>query len=96
MYQIFLTKQAGKDVKKHGRLLQKKLSEIFIKLQGEPFTAHSDRLAGSLNFLYSYHFSYQGSSFRIAYQRDVKIKTITIVAVGPRENFYKILKQKLG
>ena len=94
MYQIFLTKNAQKEIKKQGKQFKKKATEILQNLASEPIPSQADRLSGELDFIYSYHFSFAGISFRFAYTVDEENMSITILMVGPRENFYKILRQK--
>ncbi len=95
MYQVFLTKQVAKEGKKRGQKFKKELEAILQKLGTDPFPPQTERLSGELNFLYSYHFSFSGSAFRLAYIVDEKENKLTLVMVGPRENFYKTLKQKI-
>ena len=95
MYQIYLTKNAQKEIKKRGKKFKPKASEILQNLAADPIPPQAERLTGELNFIYSYHFSYVGTSFRFAYTVDEENMSITILMVGPRENFYKILRQKL-
>lgn len=95
MYKVFLTKQVEKEVKKQGKQFKIKLSTVLQRLSLDPFPSKTERLSGELKFIYSYHFSYSGTAFRLAYIVDEKEKRLTIIMIGPRENFYKILKQKL-
>lgn len=96
MYQVFLTKQVSKESKKRGHKFKNELATILQKLSANPFPHSAERLSGELNFIYSYHFNFSGSAYRLAYLVNEKEKTITLVMVGPRENFYKTLKQKIG
>lgn len=95
MYNVFLTKQAAKECKKRGQKFKKEIAEILLKLKINPHPSQSEQLSGELNFIRSYHFSFSGTACRLAYLVDEKEKTLTVIMVGPRENFYKILKQKL-
>ncbi|OGF99415.1 hypothetical protein A3D78_00605 [Candidatus Gottesmanbacteria bacterium RIFCSPHIGHO2_02_FULL_39_14] len=94
MYQIFLTKNAAKEIKKQGKQFKTKAFEILQNLALDPTPPLAERLTGELDFIYSYHFSFAGTSFRLAYTIDKKNISITVITVGPRENFYKILRQK--
>ena len=62
MYQIFLTKNAQKEIKKQGKQFKKKATEILQILAAEPIPPQAERLTGELNFIYSYHFSFTGTS----------------------------------
>ena len=70
MYQIFLTKNAAKEIKKQGKQFKKKASEILQNLALDPTPPLAERLTGELDFIYSYHFSFAGTSFRLAYTID--------------------------
>lgn len=96
MYQILITKKAEKEIKKRNGNFKKKIKDITDKLSKNPIPTQAKRLTGELNFVYSYHFTYVGSAFRLAYVIDEEKKTLTIVMVAPRENFYKILQRKLN
>lgn len=95
MYKVYLTKQVEKEAKKQGKKFKDKLTELLRKLSFEAHPIQSERLSGELNFIYSLHFSYSGVAFRLAYLVDEEKKILTAIMVGPRENFYIILKQKL-
>lgn len=96
MYKIFLTKSVAREGKKRGAKFKKVLADILQKLRIDPLPSQTERLSGELQFLYSYHFNFAGTAFRIAYIIDQQAKKLTVVMVGPRENFYKILRQKIG
>lgn len=96
MYSVFLTKQVAKESKKRGQKFKTEIAGILLKLKFNPHSPKSEQLSGELNFIYSYHFNSSGSAYCLAYLINEKEKTITVVMVGPRENFYKILKQKIG
>lgn len=96
MYQVFLAKQVSKESKKRGQKFKKTLAEILQELGSNPRSSRSEQLSGELNFIWSYHFSFSAVAFRFAYIIDEKHKRLTVIMVGPRENFYKILKQKIG
>lgn len=95
MYSIFLTKQVARESKKRGQKFKKEIAGILLILKSNPHPFRSEQLSGELSFIRSYHFSFSGTAYRLAYLVDEKGKTLTVVLVGPRENFYKILKQKL-
>lgn len=96
MYQIFLTRQADKECKKRKSQFKEKVMNILNILRTNPFPSQSERLTGELNFLYSFHFSFRGTAFRLVYSVEEMKKVITVIMIGPRENFYRTLKQKLN
>lgn len=96
MYQVFVTRSVVKESKKRGKAFQKQVTHILEKLSSSPHPFHSEQLTGELEFVYSYHFNFTGTAFRLAYTIDEKEKRLTFVLLGPRENFYKTLKQKLS
>ncbi|MBI3955511.1 type II toxin-antitoxin system RelE/ParE family toxin [Candidatus Gottesmanbacteria bacterium] len=96
MYQVFLSKSAAKAGKKQGKAFVTKIGIILTQLSKNPMPKQAERLSGEFNFLYSYHFTNNGTAFRLSYKVDEDVKKITVVLIGPRENFYKTLKQKLS
>ena len=96
VYQVYLSKSAAKTVKKQVKAFDIKIGTILKQLSKTPIPGQAERLSGEFNFLYSYHFTNNGTAFRLCYQVSEEAKTITVVLIGPRENFYKILKQKLS
>lgn len=95
MYQVFLIKSAAREGKKRGKKFKKVLEDILQKLKIDPLPPQTERLSGELYFIYSYHFNFSGTAFRMAYTIDQQVKKLTVVMVGPRENFYKTLKQRI-
>jgi mRNA-degrading endonuclease RelE of RelBE toxin-antitoxin system len=52
-----------------------------------------EKLSGSLNFLYSFHFKYKGADYRCAYTIQEEKKLIEIHFADVRENFYQKLRR---
>lgn len=96
MYHVYLSKSAAKAGKKQGKAFVTKIGTILTQLSKNPIPRQAERLSGEFNFLYSYHFTNNGTAFRLCYKVDEEAKTIAVVLIGPRENFYKILKQKMS
>ncbi|MCJ7740437.1 type II toxin-antitoxin system RelE/ParE family toxin [Candidatus Microgenomates bacterium] len=96
MYKIFLTKQVAKECKKRGVGFKKEVVKILQTLQNDSSPTQSEKLSGNLSSCRSYHFNFAGTAYRLAYQIDEEAKIITAIMIGPRENFYKILKQKFS
>lgn len=95
MYQIFLTKQSVKQIKKQGKSFKTEVANILRQLSADPYNPKTERLTGQLHFIWSYHFTFSGTSHRLAYTVSEKEKSLTVISVGPRENFYQILKKRL-
>ena len=96
MYNVYITKEAVKQCKKQGKAFKIEVSKILVQLGENPILPQTEKLTGELKYIYSYHFNYTGTAFRLCYLINEKEKTLTVIMVGPRENFYKILKQKLS
>ncbi len=96
MYNVYITKEVVKQCKKQGKAFKKEVSKILVQLRESPILPQTEKLTGELKYIYSYHFSYSGTTFRLCYLINEKEKTLTVIMVGPRENFYKILKQKIS
>jgi mRNA interferase RelE/StbE len=96
MYRILITHEAEKEIKKQGQPFKVKIEAILQELCLNPYPPQTEKLSGVLGFLYSLHFSHSGTAFRLAYQVNKTEKTITIVQIGPRENFYEKLRRKLN
>ncbi len=52
-----------------------------------------EKLSGSLNFLYSFHFKYKNVDYRCAYTVQEEKKLIEIHFADVRENFYQKLRR---
>jgi len=96
MYHVFVTKQVVKETKKSGKLFKEKITAILHQLESDPRPNNTETLSGTLSFMYSYHFNFQGVAYRLVYQIDEEKKTVIALTVGPRENFYEKLRRKLG
>lgn len=82
----------------------KKLDKAFIK---EIFDTHIDKilldphgvgetLHGTFKGVSSYHFAKNKVDYRIAFAVQEEKKTVYVVMIGKRENFYEILRRRLG
>jgi addiction module RelE/StbE family toxin len=56
--------------------------------KGEPLT-------GDLGGISSYHLKFIGQGYRIAYIVDENAKTIFVLMIGKRGEFYKLLKRRI-
>lgn len=91
MFQLVITPSAKRSLKKLPLVTRRDLINAAKILESEPFTG--EKLSGSLNFLYSFHFKSQNINYRLAYTIDYPKKFIIIHFASTRENFYdKLLR----
>jgi len=84
---------------------RKDLKKLDKKLIIDVFDVHIDSilkdpcagepLHGKLDDVLSYHFKKLSVEYRLAYFVDKKNKIVYFVMIGPRENFYDVLKRRL-
>lgn len=96
MYKVLITQQVVKEAKKRGKKFHDLVRSIFYLLESNPTPSKSEKLSGEFKFIYSYHFNFAGTAFRLCYSVNALEKIITVIMVGPRENFYQKLRQKLS
>ena len=84
---IFL-RQAHHFIRRADKLLKNKIRFEVCKIQDDPFSA--EPLTGNLKGIYSHHFSFKGSQYRIAYQIT---ENVIIITIATRENFYRDLSR---
>lgn len=87
MIKIEYSQKAYKFIKKANKNLSLKIKQSIEEIANNP--EGSELLTGSLSGIYSYHFSFLSTAYRIAYMYDTK--KISILLIGNRENFYKEL-----
>ena len=91
MYRRLVSNSAKRSIKKLSLSARKALFEETIVLEHDPYIG--EKLSGSLSFLYSFHFSVNGITYRAVYTVDEKRKEITFHLVGIRDNFYEKVKR---
>ena len=91
MYQRVITPSAKRSLKKLPITLRKEIIKATKTLEENPLAG--EKLSGSLNFLYSFHFKYQDVQYRVAYTIDLKKKLVVIHFAAKRENFYEKLSK---
>lgn len=91
-YVVQVTRTASKALKKFDRPLAIALANAMATLSQRPKQV-GERLSQPLIPLYSYHVTYKGKEFRLAYEVDDLAQTVVILLVGSHENFYRRLKQ---
>ena len=63
------------------------------KILENPLSGHC--LSGEFTGIYSHHFKKNNVDYRICYLVHLEEKTVFILMIGKRENFYTILKRRL-
>ncbi|MBI4824697.1 MAG: type II toxin-antitoxin system mRNA interferase toxin, RelE/StbE family [Nitrospirae bacterium] len=94
MYEIKTIKAVKKDIKSlHPKLKDNIKNHHFKKIRESPFGAHE--LGYAFKGLWSYHFSFEGTEYRIVYEIFEKDKLIVVIMIGKRESFYEKLRRRL-
>ncbi len=92
-YQVFKVNRLKKVLRKLPRWLQAELDAEIERISNDPLIGELKH--GDLAGVRVHKFNYQGTQYLIAYLTDEKEETVTIVAIGPHENFYRDLKRYL-
>lgn len=93
MYQILFSNNARNFIKKSIPLLKKAFQEAIYKISKNP-TKSSEALKENLVGYFSYHLKFNSVSYRIFFEIQENAKTIIILEIDTRENFYRNLKKK--
>lgn len=93
-YALKLTRTADKAQRKLDKPLRLKILEALHRLAVAP-DALGERLKQPLVPLRTHHVTYQGKEYRIAYQIEESVRVVVVLLIGPHENFYRQLKQRL-
>lgn len=91
MYTIFIKKRAEKFISKAEKNLKILLKSYLENFSENPFIG--EELKKDKKGIYSFHFKYNRTDYRIAYL--IERNEIHILLIGTRENFYKELTQFL-
>lgn len=84
------------DLKKFDKPLVKEVFDTHIhKILLDPHSA-GETLHGTLKGISSYHFTKNKVEYRIAFALKEETKTVYVLMIGKRENFYEILRRRLG
>lgn len=95
MYTVHFSRSSAKEIRKRGTKFKEKIKNIATKLSNDPFLLEVEKLKKPFPSVYSYHFSFVGSAYRLAFTVDKDKGNVYVVLVAPRENFYKKLKKIL-
>lgn len=93
-YSIEIERAALRDIKRFPRPLRELILEHLDRLAEDPLMG--ELLTGVLSRFHSCHFSHKGVQYRIAYLFKPDEKKVLVVMVRPRENFYQVLRRRLG
>jgi len=84
------------DIKKLDKAVAREVFDTHInKILHDPYQ-EGEALHGSLEGISSYHFRQNRVEYRIAFAVEEESKTVYILMIGKRENFYEILRRRLG
>ena len=92
-YSVVAVPKVNRLKKKLPRSLQVLINAEVEKIAENPF--QGQRKKGDLAKVWVHKFKYHDALFLIGYLIDQKARTITILAIGPHENFYRDLKRYL-
>jgi addiction module RelE/StbE family toxin len=86
--------QVKKDLKKLDRSVRAEIQNTHIQqILNRPCAF--DILYGDLSGVCSYHFRKNKVEYRISYMVDESSKTVFVLMIGTRGNFYNILRRRL-
>ncbi|MDO8728469.1 MAG: type II toxin-antitoxin system RelE/ParE family toxin [bacterium] len=91
MYTRVVTSTGKRSLKKLSIQVRQTLIKESRILETNPMAG--EKLSGSLNFLYSFHFKYKNVDYRCAYTIQEDKKLIEIHFADVRENFYQKLRR---
>ena len=84
------------DLKKLDKPVVRELFDTHIdKILIDPHHA-GEALSGDLEGVSTYHFRLNKFEYRIAFAINEEAKTVYVLMIGKRENFYDILKRRLS
>lgn len=89
--QLMLTRTANKAQRKFEKPLRERVKQALLDIMTNP-KQQGERLSQPLTMVYSHHFQYQGTAFRIAYQYTEEAGCVIVLLIGTHENFYKRVK----
>lgn len=95
MYALIIPDSVHKDVKRLDHPIQRALREIhFPRIKENP--CKGEILHGSLKGVWSYHFRFSRTQYRIAYEVLEKEQAVLLIMIGKRGDFYEALIRRLG
>lgn len=95
MYELIIPDAVAKDFKRLDRPVQRELrDEHFPRLKQDP--RYGEPLRGALKGIWSYHFKYRTTQYRVAYEILDKDMAILLLMIGKRGDFYEALMRRVG
>jgi mRNA-degrading endonuclease YafQ of YafQ-DinJ toxin-antitoxin module len=91
--QIIQTRQFKQSVKKLTSQQKKELDQTIKTIMNNPFIGQQKK--GDLDFLWVYKFRMNNQLTLLAYSYEERIITLTLLALGSHENFYRDIKNSL-
>ena len=92
-YQVKMTNACHRIYDKFTLPLKEQIKSETREIAKDPY--RYEKLSGFPVSIRSYHFSYKGTDYRIAYDIDKKEKIVYVKLINTRENFYEKLKRIL-
>jgi addiction module RelE/StbE family toxin len=94
-YRVVAHSRVRQDLKRLDRDLGAQILGVhFSAIEEQPYRGHA--LSHDLKGLWSYHFRYRGTDYRIVYEVLPEERVVLIVMVGAREGVYGALKRRIG
>jgi mRNA-degrading endonuclease RelE of RelBE toxin-antitoxin system len=94
MYRDEYHPQVKKDLKKLSPNLREAVrTEHIPTILLEP--ENGELLTGDLSGIFSYHLKFVRQEYRIAYVADEDAKTVFVLMIGKRGEFYRLLKRRI-
>lgn len=95
MAELLIPDAVAKDIKHLDKSVQRELRDThFPRLKNDPRCG--ELLRGALKGIWSYHFKYRSTQYRIAYELTEKDTVILLIMLGKRGDFYEALLRRLG
>jgi addiction module RelE/StbE family toxin len=93
MYEVIIPRSVEKDIKKLPRQLQEVIAnEHLVSIQSDPY--QGGFLRGKFKRLRKHTLSYKGTDYRIVYKISEAARSVILIMVGSRENFYERLGRR--
>ncbi|MFI3191085.1 addiction module toxin RelE [Crenothrix sp. D3] len=90
---VIQTRQFKQSVKKLTSQQKKELDQTIKTIMDNPFIGQQKK--GDLDFLWVYKFRMNNQLTLLAYSYEEQIITLTLLALGSHENFYRDIKNSL-
>ena len=95
IYKIELEKKVQRNLRKQDPVFLRELKRKHLnKIANDPRQA-GKRLTGKLSGLWSYHFHFSGTQYRIIYKIFEEQVLIVVIDIGKRENIYQRVQRKI-